>query len=216
MEKIEIILEDEVKRKIDTALSEFPIEVMGYLTGSKTEYGFIVDDLLIPYQVCTGGSADVTGKDLLRMRQEYGEEKCKKIIGHFHTHGKGKKFWSGIDENQQKEYSKTRKDTLFIVGGSDGLLCRVVVTAPFLIFTDAVEIVETIDVDFLDDIKKKVREPPKPPVVQPLYDTEDYTKSVYDVDEWSQALAKKAPETTQLALKKATLETEYVGTTLTL
>lgn len=156
IKNIQITFSPELKTKLDTITKEYDIEMLGYLTGEKTDYGYHCDGLLIPEQKATGTHCSIDAKAMQKMFKEYGRQACGRIVGHFHSHVKMGCFWSATDIGQQEEYANGREETIFCVGSKGEYLFRLIVSKPFLIMTDNIELAEELDQEVLDELEKKV------------------------------------------------------------
>jgi len=103
-----------VEDKINWLVNNYPEEISAWLVGEIKDDEILINELLFPYQDVSGGSVEVEGKNLVKLRQEYGN-KCKKIIGHWHSHNSMGSFFSADDEEFIEKYMNTKNIAVFIV-----------------------------------------------------------------------------------------------------
>lgn len=161
-EKYKVYITQECKLKLDWITVKYGYEIQIWLAGEIKDGKMFIDDLLLSKH--TAGMADVvvTSKELIKMRQEYGD-RCARIIGQFHSHVKMGCFWSQTDVDMQTKYStNSSKDfCIFIVGSNGDYLCRLTLRKPVPIIVDDVELIGTFEKNeelesFKKDVKKKV------------------------------------------------------------
>jgi hypothetical protein len=128
--KIDIIMKEKFKEKIDWISNFYDKEVNGFITGVIGDGEIILEDVLFPYQESGSGSAEVTGANLVKMRKEY-KDKCKKIIGEWHSHHSMGAFWSGDDDKVIEDFAEPRETTIFIVSSKGHHLVRLEMRKPF-------------------------------------------------------------------------------------
>lgn len=158
-----VYIEPECLSKLDWVTTEFKEELQIWLGGEVDENGdIIIDDLLIPHHTGEMAHTDVKGKELAKMRKEYGD-RCKRIIGQFHSHNTMGCFWSVTDDNMQKKFSSNSSSPfcVFIVGSNAKYLTRIMIKTPFKYIIDDVTLTplqyEADDMEeFKKDVKKKV------------------------------------------------------------
>ena len=131
-----VTLQEKFKEKIDWISSHHDKEVNGFITGTIEKDSIILEDLLIPYQDADGGSCEVTGENIVKLRKEY-KDQCKKIIGEWHSHHSMGTFWSSDDEKVINDFSEPRETSVFIVSSKGNHLVRVEVRKPFKISLDS-------------------------------------------------------------------------------
>jgi len=160
--KIPIKMQKSLKDKLDWLANYFDKEIGGWITGEVTKDGIILDDLLIPEQEVGMASVDISGKQLALMRKEYGD-KCKRILGEWHSHNSMGNFFSGTDESLIEQHMGPRKTSIFIVSSKgEGHRIRFEMRKPFHISIDnlpyEVEIDNKVIKSLEKEIKKKVKE----------------------------------------------------------
>lgn len=133
--RIEVLMKEKFKEKIDWISNFYDKEVNGFITGKIEEGKIILENLLIPFQESGSGSAEVTGENQVKLRKEYKDE-CKKIIGEWHSHHSLGAFWSGDDEKVIKDFAEPRETTIFIVSSKGHHLIRVEMRKPFCLSID--------------------------------------------------------------------------------
>lgn len=100
--------------KLNVLSSEYNIEVGGYLTGETKNGELYLDDLLIPNQRITTGSVEINTNDQVELFRRYGS-RCKRIVGHWHSHHSMGCFWSGVDRNNMSNIMEYKDLFVFIV-----------------------------------------------------------------------------------------------------
>ena len=175
-----VTLQDKFKEKIDWISSNYEKEVNGFITGTIEKDSIILEDLLIPYQEADSASCEVTGENIVKLRKEY-KDKCKKIIGEWHSHHSMSAFWSGDDERVINDFAEPRETSIFIVSAKGNHLVRVELRKPFKISLDClpyeVEATESkVGKEMTKEIEKKVTVPERIPNV---YDWKDNKKNKY-------------------------------------
>lgn len=128
--RIDIVMKELFKEKIDWISTHYDKEVNGFITGIIEDGKIIMEDLLIPIQESGSSSAEVTGANQVKLRKEYKDE-CKKIIGEWHSHHSLGCFWSGDDEKVINDFAQPRETTIFIVSSKGRHLVRVEMRNPF-------------------------------------------------------------------------------------
>lgn len=161
---VNIVMKETFKEKVDWFSSNYENEIAGFIIGEINEEGIILEDLLIPEQEVGTASISLKGKDLVKLRKEYGD-KCKKIIGEWHSHNDMGCMWSYTDEEDFiKPFSEPREVTIFVVSSKGEHLIRMEIRKPFFMSLDKLSyVVESKENDKLQkqlerEIKKKVKE----------------------------------------------------------
>jgi proteasome lid subunit RPN8/RPN11 len=116
--------------KLDILSSEYDSEIGGYLTGEVKNGKIILTDLLLPSQIVSSTSVTINPKDQIELLKKYGHEKCKKIIGHWHSHARMGCFWSGTDMNNMNGIMENKELFVFIVSSLKRHLVRVCLRNP--------------------------------------------------------------------------------------
>jgi len=116
--------------KLNVMSSEYNIEIGGYLTGVIKNNEIFLRDILIPEQTISVASVSINGQDQLNLRRKYGD-KCKEIIGHWHSHHNMGCFWSGTDENNMNTIMTYKNIFVFMVSSKGNHLLRVSIKEPF-------------------------------------------------------------------------------------
>ena len=126
---IKLNISAELKAKLDVLCTEFDSEIGGYLTGESKAGEIYLDDILIPSQRVSSVSVKIDPKDQISLLKRYGQ-KCKRIIGHFHSHHRMGAFWSGQDSSDMQSVMQHKKLYVFIVGSKGDYKIRVCLRDP--------------------------------------------------------------------------------------
>jgi len=162
---VEIEMTKSFKNLVDWFSIKYDKEIAGWIVGTIESNKIICEDLLFPEQEANAGGVEMSGKQIVKLRKEYGKG-CQKIIGEWHSHHGMGAFWSGIDDDFIKEFMKPRKIGLFIVSSKGSHLIRVELREP--IHISANEIPYSVELDKEDEklklmcekiLKEKVKEP---------------------------------------------------------
>lgn len=156
----------EFYNKITYLSKEYPKEIGGWITGKFSDEGIFLEDLLIPKQEVTYGSVDISAGAGVELLKEF-KDKCKKIVGHFHSHHTMGCSWSGIDETLMKEHMGPRKRYIFIVSSEGDHRIRLELKEPFRLSIDNLDY-EVIDENY-DKIKEKLLKEIEKKVVLPSH-----------------------------------------------
>lgn len=149
---INIVMKRIFKDKIEWFSCNYDKEIAGWITGTIEGNSIILEDLLIPEQEADSGGVDMTGKQLVKLRKEYGK-KCESIIGEWHSHSSMGSFWSSTDEEFIKQFSEPREICIFIVSSKETHKIRVEIRKPFTISLDDLE----YEVEEDDKLAKKLQ-----------------------------------------------------------
>lgn len=121
---IEFKIKPEVYHKmVALAKAVNPSEVGGLLVCDIQFPKIVIEDLLIPEQVCGSGSFFADGEkmaDLLEPFVETKPEVWAKAKGWWHSHGNGRTFWSPTDNKNINDLLPDFKTLISIVTNSDG------------------------------------------------------------------------------------------------
>lgn len=143
--------------KLDLLSSEYNIEIGGYLTGEVKEGEIILEDLLIPSQSISAVSVEISPKHQIELLRKYGSEKCKKILGHWHSHHKMGTFWSGTDRNNMENIMDYKPLFLFVVSSNKKHLVRVCLRNPIRLDIEEVELnIKSLSIDILKNQVNKL------------------------------------------------------------
>lgn len=135
--------------KMNVLSSEYNIEVGGYLTGKIKNGEIFLDDLLIPNQRISAASVDINTNSQVEMFRKYGA-RCKKIIGHFHSHHSMGCFWSAIDLNNMNNIMGYKDLFVFIVSSKGNHKVKVCMKNPLTLeFDDCDLYLRTVMIDQL-------------------------------------------------------------------
>ena len=168
---IKIRIKKDVEDKIRWFTHNYKEEISAYLTGEIKGGEVIIDGMLFPHQDVTSGSVDTEGKNLVKMRKEYGDE-CLRIIGHWHSHNTMGAFWSGTDDEFIKSYSLTKEICVFFVSSTKSRhRVKLVMNKPFEISLD------NLDYEIIWNNQKFEKN------LRKIID-EKVTKKVYETDGW--------------------------------
>lgn len=136
IQNFKVEMSKKLNDKIEWLTNNYDNEIGAWLIGEITNEKIIIEDFLIPNQEVGTVSVDTSGKALVELRKEYGD-KCKKIIGHFHSHNTMSADWSFTDEDFIKEFTAPREKAVFIVSSQkDKHRIRLELTKPFKISLD--------------------------------------------------------------------------------
>lgn len=151
-----IIMKKGLKGKLDWLSTEYKNEIGGWITGKIAQDNIVLDDLLIPYQEVGGAHINMTGKQIAKLRKEYGKE-CEKIIAEWHSHNSMGSFWSSVDEHLIKQLMGPRNIFLFIVSSKGDHKIRLEMRKPFHISVDNMEYETEIDNKAEKGLKKEIK-----------------------------------------------------------
>ena len=161
---IHIYLDKKLDMKLKYLSSEFPKEVGGWLVGEFKDDGIYIEDLLMPEQEVSGSSVDINPSAGPKLMKEY-KDKCKKIIGHWHSHVSMGCFWSATDETNMAGIMEPREKYVFIVSSKGEHLIRIETKVPFRMSINKIgyevidEEYDKIGVKMDKELKKKIIEP---------------------------------------------------------
>jgi len=161
---IPIVMKRSLKEEIDWLSTNYDKEIAGWITGTITKDKIILEELLIPHQEVGGASVDMDGKQIAQLRKEYGN-KCKRIIGEWHSHVGMGCFWSSTDEDLIEQFMKPRKMAIFIVSSKGKHLVRLESKEPFKISIDKLK----FEVEEDTKVKKKLEKEIKKKVTEKSY-----------------------------------------------
>ena len=113
-QNFEVEISKELNDKIFWIVNNYEKEIGAWLIGEITKDKIIIEDFLIPFQDVSNVSVDTSGSALVKLRKEYGD-KCKRIIGHFHSHNTMSSYWSSTDEDFINEFIAPREKAVFMV-----------------------------------------------------------------------------------------------------
>lgn len=172
----EVKIKKELEDKLNWFTHNYDKEIGAWLIGKITENKIIIEDFLIPHQEVDCASVDTDGKSLVKLRKEYGD-KCKKIIGHWHSHNTMGAFWSLDDESFIEEFSEPREIAVFIVSSkTDRHLIRLEINKPLKVSLDKLDYSIAFD---NPKLKKELRKIIKEKVIE--------TESIFSYrDNWEQ------------------------------
>lgn len=135
--------------KLNVLSSEYNIEVGGYLTGEAKNGEIYLDDLLIPDQTISTVSVNITSRDQVNLLKKYGK-KCRRIIGHWHSHHSMGCFWSTTDERDMANVIESKDLYLFMVSSLGNHKIRLYMKRPLDLQFDDVKLhVKTVMLDQL-------------------------------------------------------------------
>jgi len=130
MDKIKINIAPVLLTKLNILSSEYSMEVGGYLTGEIKNNEIYLKDLLIPNQIISPVSVNISGQDQINLRKKFGD-KVKNIIGHWHSHASMGCFWSGTDEADMKNIMTIKNFFIWVVSSKGNHLIRISQREPF-------------------------------------------------------------------------------------
>ena len=135
--------------KLNVLSSEYSIEVGGYLTGEIRDGEIYLQDIIIPNQLISGVSVNIRPQDQVDLLRRYGD-KCKKIIGKWHSHHNMGAFWSSIDANDIREIMEYKDLYVFMVSSLGNHLIKVCIKKPFKYEINDVKLFpKTVDLDIM-------------------------------------------------------------------
>ena len=181
-----------LNEKLIWLVKNYEKEISAWLTGEIKDGEIIIEDFLVPHQEVTVGSVDTTGKNLIDLRKEYGD-KCKKIIGHFHSHNTMSSSWSPTDDDFIKTFIAPREVAVFIVSSiNDGHRVRVELNRPIKLSLDEAEFEIIYEDDKLEkELRKIIKD--KIEVPKPIKTTIDYGPPTYQ-KQWDSMNTQILPE----------------------
>jgi len=135
---IPIITNKELKTKLDY-LNNLDHEIGGWITGKVTKECIILENILIPNQEVTNASVEIEPESGVKLLKEF-KDKCKKILGHYHSHAGMGVFWSTTDEENMAKIMLPRDFFIFIVGSNEKYLVRLETKKPFRMSVDNLKI----------------------------------------------------------------------------
>jgi len=159
---MEICFKRKVYDELHYILKKVDYEWGVYLLGDVKEDLIIIDDYIMPKQESDFGSLDVSAEEKVLMRKKYGD-KCLKIVGHLHSHGRINAFWSSTDLKHQIGHINTmsRNYGVFVVISKHNdkfvIKCKVFFKEPFFHQFDDVDyfIQNEINSEKLDKLIKE-------------------------------------------------------------
>lgn len=161
--KLQIVMSRKLKDKIDWLSTNYDKEIAGFIIGKIQGGSFRLEDLIVPHQEAGGGSVDIIGKNLVKMKIEHPEE-CERIIGEWHSHHSMGSFYSHTDDKEFIDvWMAPRKVGIFIVSSKGKHTIRVEIRDPFFISleTEDYELEEdkSISVELKKEIETKITLP---------------------------------------------------------
>ena len=162
--KVKVVMKDLFYEKINWFIQNYDMEIGAFIEGKITEDEIILSDLLIPEQEADKGGIEIEGSHLVKLRKEY-KNRCKNIIGEWHSHNDMRAFWSATDEEFIKAFAERKEISVYVVSSkNDGHLVRVEVRNPFFISIDNVgykvdQKESKIGKLLQKEIDKKIKEP---------------------------------------------------------
>lgn len=181
--KIPIIIKKSLKDKIDWLSTNYENEIGGWITGTIKNEGIVLDDLLIPEQEVGDASVDMNGKQIAKLRKEFGK-KCERIIAEWHSHNTMGSFWSTIDENLIEQVMKPRKIFMFIVSSKGEHKIRLEIRKPFYISVDDME----YEVEADENVKKELEKEIKKKITEKSYKTSKSSYSGYGYNHYDDSI----------------------------
>lgn len=158
---INVVMKKDFKELIEWFSTNYEKEIGGWITGKVSPEAIVLDGLLIPNQEAGVGSVDMSAKQLVDLRKEYGKE-CTRIIGEWHSHNSMGCFWSSTDDELITDFMKPREIGIFIVSSKNEHLLRLELRKPLSLSIDkldySVESDDKLKETCLKIIKEKVKE----------------------------------------------------------
>jgi len=145
--------------KLDILSSEYNIEIGGYLLGEIKDGILVISDLLIPSQRINSVAVEISPRDQIDLLKRYRAEKCKRIVGHWHSHHTMGCFWSGQDKLNMNQIMTYKDYFLFIVSSKKNHLCRLCLSKPIRAdFENADLEISSLTIDMLRSHVNKIIE----------------------------------------------------------
>ncbi len=173
--KVKVIMKESFYDKINWFAQNYEQEIGAFIEGKITKEEIILEDILIPEQEADTGSIEIVGSNLVKLRKEY-KDRCKKIIGEWHSHNCMGAFWSSTDETFIETFSERKNISIYVVSSkSEGHLIRVEIRKPFFISINNVgyEIDQTeskLNKVLQKEIKNKIKEPVRTKEIASFFD----------------------------------------------
>ena len=158
---IKVKIEEKLLRKLEVIVSDFHLEVSGFLIGSFKDNNIILNDIIFPKQEVSGASVDIKPEDVLPLRND---KRWKDVIGLWHSHCNMQTFWSGGegDESHIKFLSQAKNVTVFIVSSFNqdkyNHLVRVEIQKPIKISIDEIPLNVIYNHNNKENILKEVKD----------------------------------------------------------
>lgn len=154
---IPITMSDDFHKTIRWLVNNYEKEIAGWIVGKIDKDGVYMEELLIPEQEVGGSHVDMTAGNIVKMRNEYGAAKCKRIIGEWHSHNSMSAYWSYVDEDLIKQLMNQRTACIFIVSSvKDGHRIRMDFKEPFQMTVDEMPYRVDIDDKFKNKLEKEI------------------------------------------------------------
>lgn len=142
--------------KLQVLSTEYDIEIGGYLIGAVRNGVIYLNDLLIPSQNINSVRVEINPMHQIELLKKYGD-KCKKVLGHWHSHHSMGCFWSPQDDTNMSNIMEYKDFFVFIVSSKGQNLIKVCVKKPFKFeFNNVESYLQTINLDNLREHVKEV------------------------------------------------------------
>lgn len=143
--------------KLDLLSSEYETEIGGYLIGETVNGELVINDILLPDQSVSYASVNINTKDQVNLLRRYGSEKCKKIVGHWHSHAKMGCFWSAQDKFNMDNIMMYKDYFIFVVSSNKEHLCRLCIRKPITLdFEQVLLNIKSLSIDMFKNHVKKI------------------------------------------------------------
>lgn len=135
--------------KLNILSSEYNVEVGGYLTGEIRKGEIYLDGLLIPNQLISSVTVSIHTNNQVELFRKYGK-KCKRIIGHWHSHHSMGCGWSQVDERNMSNIMEYHDLFIFIVSSMGNHKVKMCMKKPFTLEIDDCDLhLRTVMIDQL-------------------------------------------------------------------
>lgn len=143
--------------KLNILSSQYNTEIGGYLIGEVKNGEINLQDILIPEQRVTSASVTIDSRDQIQLLKKYGTEKCRRIIGHWHSHAKMGCFWSGQDMFNMNNIMSYKDYFVFIVSSNEDHKCRICISKPIRIAAEDVPLeLKSLSIDLFKNHVDKI------------------------------------------------------------
>jgi len=156
---LKLFISDRLKKIMDYFSCRYEKEIAGLIVGEILPDRIVLNDLIIPEQEVSSASVDISGDNLIKMWQEFGKEKCQKIIGEWHSHQQTLgTFFSDTDDELYDKFVMGRNFSVFIVSSKGQHLIRIVLGNPFNITIDKVEYMMEVDENISQEMEQIIKD----------------------------------------------------------
>ena len=140
--------------KMNVLSSEYNVEVGGYLTGEIKNGEMCLDDLLIPDQRISAAAVEIDTSDQVNLFRKY-RNRCRRIVGHWHSHHRMGCFWSATDLNNMSNIMQYKDLYVFVVSSQGNHKVKVCMKNPLNLEFDNCDLyLRTV---MLDQVRMKMK-----------------------------------------------------------